>query len=124
MEPLTKPARGSALLARRERRAARVQSEQRAMRAAKTRDKHRCRVPRCEFARKDMPIDACHLTHRGMGGNPSGDRTTRDQVVSLCRIHHGLLDRGVMGIHAETSLLADGALSFFFTDDGSFRRER
>jgi hypothetical protein len=93
------------------------------MRAAKTRDGHRCRVPRCEYRRQGMPIDACHLTHRGMGGNPSGDRTTRDQIVSLCRIHHGLLDQGLMHVEPLTSAIADGPLEFFSVD-GSLRRER
>jgi hypothetical protein len=31
-----------------------------------------------------------------MGGNPRGDRTTLDAMFALCRIHHGLYDRGEM----------------------------
>lgn len=110
--PLPKPVKGTALLASRQRRADRVAHEQREMQAALKRDERKCRVPRCEFAGKKLPIDPCHLTHRGSGGNPSGDRTRRDLIVSLCRVHHGLFDAAQMDVRPQTDAQADGPLDF------------
>lgn len=67
-QPLWKPRRGEKLLEHKDKRAKRVAAEQKAMRAAKTRDGNKCRVPRCEFAPKKLPIDPAHMIHRGMGG--------------------------------------------------------
>lgn len=90
MNSLQKPARGTALLERKARRKDRVRAEQKVMHAALVRDRYKCRFPRCTF--KDMPIDPCHMTHRGLGGNPAGDRTARETVIALCRCHHGQYD--------------------------------
>lgn len=62
------------------------------MREARVRDGNVCRWPRCEFMRHKPTVDVCHLTHRGMGGNPAGDRTQRHLLVTLCRPHHGMFD--------------------------------
>ena len=80
------------------------------MRAALRRDHYRCRWPNCEYAKLDLPIDACHETHRGMGGNPKLDRTTRQTVLALCRIHHGLWDRGEITITPLTREGFDGPI--------------
>ena len=97
---LQKPAKGSALLARRQRSASRRAAEQKAMQAAKRRDGHRCMFPGCPYRTLELPIDACHLHgwHRGMGGNPALDRTTPQQIISLCRLHHGEYDAGLIDI--------------------------
>lgn len=113
MAPIPKPFRGVALLERRERRRDLVRHEQREMAAAKRRDHGKCRWPRCEYAKRHLPIDPCHLMHRGMGGDPKGTRTTRDQVISMCRIHHGLLDRGDLDIQPMTSAGTDGPVAFY-----------
>lgn len=44
--------------------------------------------PRLEYA---------HLEHRGMGGNPTGDRTQPEKLITLCFICHGLFDAGLIG---------------------------
>lgn len=83
------------------------------MQAAKKRDGHVCRFPRCEYKAKDLPIDAAHaFQHRGSGGNPKGDLTERKLICSLCRAHHGLLDAHEIAIDAMTDRLADGPLMF------------
>lgn len=87
-----KPAKGSALLERKERQRAHKAREQAVMQEAKHRDGGKCRVPRCRYQRMDIACDPCHRTHRGMGGNPKEDRTTRDQMITLCRIHHANWD--------------------------------
>lgn len=113
-----KPARGTALLESRDRRAKRTAAEQKAMQAALKRDGRKCRFPACEFRSKRLPIDPCHaFQHRGMGGDPSGERTSRALIVSLCRAHHGQLDWGVgateIQIEALTPERADGPLAFY-----------
>ena len=94
MATLSKPAKGSALLARRQRSASRRAAEQKAMQAAKRRDGHRCMFPGCPYRNQDLPLDPAHLRHRGMGGNPALDRTTRQSIITLCRVCHGRYDAG------------------------------
>jgi hypothetical protein len=106
--------KGAALLASRERRADRVAAEQAEMQAALKRDERKCRVPRCEYAGRKLPIDPCHQTHRGMGGDPTGNRTMQATIISLCRIHHGMYDRGTLDIeHVTASQQFDGPCAFY-----------
>jgi 5-methylcytosine-specific restriction endonuclease McrA len=79
---LPKPAKGSALKAKRRRKAQGARRERQIMTQAKARDGYRCRV--CG----QPGTDAAHLRHRGMGGNPAGDRTTLENLVCLCRQCH------------------------------------
>jgi hypothetical protein len=106
-----KPSRGAYLLERKAKRKARVVAEQKQMQAAKRRDGGKCRYPGCWF--KDMPVDAAHFQHRGIGGNPSGDRTTRATVISLCRIHHGQYDGALLEIEPLTDQMFDGPCVYY-----------
>ncbi len=109
-----KPPRGTALLERRERRSVRQKLEQAEMRAAKQRDRGKCRWPSCPYAKRDIPIDAAHIIrHRGMGGDGSGERTTRQGIAALCRLHHGLFDAAELDIQPMTDAGADGPLAFY-----------
>jgi hypothetical protein len=115
---LFKPMKGSSTLKRREKRAELVSHERAEMTAAKVRDHYRCRWPNCEFRTKQLPIEAAHIfQHRGSGGDPSGERTERKLIASLCKIHHGLLDRAELDIQAMTDEKADGPLAFFVRAD-------
>lgn len=98
------------LLERRQTRRDRVKAERAEMLAAKQRDGYKCVWPNC---RNDLPIDVCHQAHRGMGGNPRGDRTTRKTLVCLCRWHHGLWDRGEIDIITKDRLMFDGPKVFY-----------
>lgn len=109
-----KDPRGTALLHSRARRAERTAHEQREMQAALKRDGRVCRWPACEYRTKDLPIDPCHVfQHRGMGGDPSGDRTRQDLIMAACRMHHGLIDNGTCEVHALTDKGTDGPVMFF-----------
>ncbi len=115
--PNWKPIKGTALIERRSRRAARVSAEQREMRAAKKRDRGKCRWPSCQYAKQGIPIDAAHIIrHRGMGGNPSGERTSRNCVAALCRFHHGMLDSAVIDIQPLTDAGTDGPMAFYWVN--------
>jgi len=107
-----KPRRGDALLERRTKRATTVKAEQAEMQAALKRDGRKCRVPACQYMAQNLPIDACHLRHRGMGGNPARDRTTRQQIISLCRIHHGQMDAGELVVYPMTEAGTDRQCRF------------
>lgn len=54
------------------------------------RDKH-CRFPRCGCGRvggmKAVPT-VSHLKHKGMGGNPKGERSTTVGMIELCKWRH------------------------------------
>lgn len=119
--PNWKPAKGTALLQARERRASRVAAEQKVMQAALRRDEHKCRVPRCEYASKKLPIDPAHKVHRGIGGDPRGTRTTLDTIIGLCRIHHGQYDQGVLVIEPlQEALGFNGPCAYYVpAEDGS-----
>lgn len=55
------------------------------------RDGHRCTWPGCDFEISYLnPLVLAHLTHRGMGGGES--RNTEDNAVTLCTLHHDVLD--------------------------------
>lgn len=113
---LAKPLRGAYLLERRERRSAVVAAEQKAMQAALVRDGRKCRWPACEHRTMKLPIDPCHRRHRGMGGNPAGDRTERASIISLCRVHHGLYDAHLLEIEPLGAEGFDGLCAFYLRD--------
>lgn len=87
-----KPLTGEKLLEHKGKSKSRAAAEQKIMREAVRLDGRKCRIPKCDY--RDMPIDPCHVIHRGMGGNPKLDRTTLESVFAGCRIHHGMYDRG------------------------------
>jgi hypothetical protein len=72
-------------------------------RAARERDKCRCRFPGCESRR----VDLHHIRYWSNGG-----RTTLDNLVSLCKYHHMLVhDRGYLIAAAR-----DGTFAFYRAD--------
>ena len=72
-------------------------------RAARERDKCRCRFPGCESRR----VDLHHIKYWSNGG-----RTTLDNLVSLCKYHHLLVhDRGYLIAAAR-----DGTFTFYRPD--------
>ena len=69
-------------------------------RAARERDKCRCRFPGCESRR----VDLHHIQYWSNGG-----RTTLDNLISLCRYHHQVIhDRGYLIATAR-----DGTFTFY-----------
>lgn len=51
----------------------------------RARDK-RCRVPGCPTPYYHLTV--AHLHHKGIGGNPKGDRSKANQMILLCWHHH------------------------------------
>jgi hypothetical protein len=110
-----KPLRGAYKLERAAKRSARVAAEQKVMQAAKRRDGGKCRWPRCEF--KALAVEPAHMDHRGMGGNPSGDKTQRHKIIALCVRHHDQFDGravpdiDIVPVYAEQG--TDGPCAFY-----------
>ena len=89
------------------------------------RDK-RCRFPLCGCQRYKLACEVGHLVHKGMGGNPAGDRSTPSGMVYLCQHRHR---RSRISIHAGTLRIepltdrgADGPLKWAV--DGTSLPER
>lgn len=126
MTLLVKPARGTARLERKARKAQAKQQEDEAIAAAKKRDHRRCRWPRKHECRGGL--EGAHVfKHRGMGGNPAGDLTTRATILTVCAEIHRLgpesIDGKQLKVVAETPCGTDGILSFWRKNgDGEYYR--
>jgi hypothetical protein len=81
-----KPPKGTASAYRRQRRVLVETRERNAKKAAKMRDRFRCRY--CGASTLTTEIEAAHLRDKGMGGD--GGRYSSDQrdYIALCREHH------------------------------------
>lgn len=111
MKPMWKDAAGTFRLERQERRRKRVSAEDDVIADAKKRDGYRCRFWRC---RLKLVLHGSHLErHRGMGGNPLGDRTTLDNIITQCARHHQLFDHDDIDIRPLTNRGADGPCEFW-----------
>lgn len=101
---------------RRKVKAERKYKEDAEMRHVRRRDRW-CRFPLCGCSRYKLPLDVSHKNHRGMGGNPAGDRTDRATMVLVCRQRHRVgrvaLDRGTLRWEALTELGAEGPIAWF-----------
>lgn len=113
-----KPKKGTVWLEGRQRRAERKAHEDREMTAARKRDMaltHGCRWARCEHMPHKPRLEVSHcFQHRGMGGDPSGERTERRLLMLACFIHHSRIDDGDLEVRAQDDELGtDGPLDFY-----------
>mgnify|MGYP001579726111 CR=1 FL=1 len=74
-------------MARAKRRIERAAEEDRQKRAVRVRDKP-WRFPRCGCGKLRLPLEVSHGRHKGMGGNPEGDRSVSDEMLLLCGARH------------------------------------
>jgi hypothetical protein len=116
---LRKPSRGTAKAARRARKRRAVQRERAAKAACRLRDGG-CRFPLCG-CRRSAGAEVSHLVHRGMGGNPSGDRSTTRGMLCLCRWRHresrASMDREGIYWEGLTGAGADGPIRWMLRVD-------
>lgn len=95
--PQPKPAKGAAVLKRKET-AASLRSDEKAVKAEVTkRDGQKvCRLdPDCKHVKVGIGVEGVHLDDKGMGGD-HGVRTTRDRMLRGCLIHH----QGAKSLHS------------------------
>ena len=80
------------------------------------RDLRRCRFPLCGCRKFGFSVHVSHQQHKGMGGNPKGDRSTTDKMLVLCaarhRLHRFALDRGTIKWVGLTRHGADGPVKW------------
>lgn len=84
---------------RRSQKARKVLLSERAIKAeAKRLDAYRCRWPDCEVPQGTFwgQIDPAHVQAEGMGGDPTLQRTTLENILAVCRWHH----RGPRSLHS------------------------
>jgi len=77
----------------------RVASEDANKRAAKKRDGYACRFPWCGCKSLGLALSArlesSHDRHKGSGGDPSGQRSAQELLITLCKHRHqdGIISR-------------------------------
>jgi hypothetical protein len=86
-EPQWKPQRGTAKDEAEQRRARREQREAEAKANVRRRDRY-CRFPLCGCDRERLARHVAHARHKGMGGNPLGERSDPEQMILLCSARH------------------------------------
>lgn len=72
---------------RRARRAGRRKVERDAKLRVRKEDRY-CRFPACGCKRLGLAYAVAHLQHKGMGGNPAGDRNDPRNLILLCCFRH------------------------------------
>ena len=79
------------------------------------RDK-RCRVPLCGCKTFGLALHVSHSQHKGMGGNPAGDRSAPELMVLVCSARHRenviSIDRGTLRWRPLTKKGADGPIAW------------
>jgi hypothetical protein len=108
--PTPKPSRTARKKAKRTAVVGRQTTEATNKRAAKKRDGHRCRFPLCGCAKLKLRIESSHDAHKGMGGNPAGDRSLTSGLMTLCVHRH---QDGIISRHKGT------LRAVYLTDRGS-----
>lgn len=97
---LQKPLKGEYVLERKRAERQHKEREREVMAAVKAEDGHRCRVPGCRYSL--LRVEVAHEKHRGMGGNPTEDRTVPEVLIALCLRHHQAYDKGDLEIEPRT----------------------
>lgn len=90
-----------------------VAKERKAKEQVRKRDKS-CRFPMCQCKKYRRHSEVSHSVHKGMGGNPAGDRSTPSLMVLLCPFRHKenrySIDRGLLKWEPLTDQGADGPI--------------
>lgn len=98
-----KPSRTERKKAEKDRKLKRQKAERDNKGEVRKRDLTRCRFPSCGCRKLGLALQArqevSHSRHKGMGGNPSGERSAAELMVLLCRHRH---QDGAVSIHKGT----------------------
>lgn len=87
MAPNWKPSRTARKAAERQTKKDRKAHEEREKKKVRARDKG-CRFPLCGCKKLGRRLEVSHYIHKGMGGNPAGDRSLEPLMVQLCVDRH------------------------------------
>lgn len=106
---------GSPKVARFKQRLARKSKEDEQKAAVRKRDKW-CRFPLCGCRKYHLALHVSHQQHKGMGGNPNGERSTTSGMMYVCSARHRenrfAIDRGTVRWRALTKDGADGPVAW------------
>lgn len=117
--PQPKPAKGTYLIERKERRKAVVKEEEANKAIVRSRDK-KCRFPYCPNCRryKGLINQVAHVVQpKGQGGDPSGIRSTPDRMMYLDPITHAAQERHEIDVVPLTALGTNGICEFYLVED-------
>lgn len=91
-----KPSRTARKKAERETKLAREKHESTNKQLVRVRDLRRCRFPLCGCKKLGLRLEVSHVRHKGMGGNPEGDRSLMPGMILFCVHRHqdGVFSRG------------------------------
>lgn len=87
ISPFLKPSRTKRVLAKRAVRLAGKKHERDEKADVRRRDRG-CRFPLCGCRRLGLRLEVSHDKHKGIGGNPAGDRSVAELMVQLCLHRH------------------------------------
>lgn len=77
----------------------------------------RCRFPLCGCERLGLPLHVSHAVHKGMGGDPTGDRSVSSLMVLVCAARHRenkiALDKGTLRWEPVTDAGANGPICWW-----------
>ncbi len=85
---LVKPSRTARKKAERETKLAREKHESTNKQLVRVRDLRRCRFPLCGCKKLGLRLEVSHDRHKGMGGNPEGDRSLMPRMILFCVHRH------------------------------------
>ena len=92
-----------------------VSKERANMDAVRREDKY-CRFPWCGCRKFKLTLHVAHLHHRGIGGNPKGDKSDPSKMILLCSARHRenaiSLDRKTLRIRPLTDKGTRGPCAF------------
>jgi hypothetical protein len=96
--PNLRSQKGPVARARHRKRLAHVQAKRTIKAEVRVLDENRCRWPECDAPPESFwgQIDVAHYKADGMGGDPSLERMTPDNLLLLCKFHHV----GPRGLHS------------------------
>lgn len=80
-----------------------------------------CRFPLCGCRHAGLRTEVSHSRHKGMGGNPKGDRSSADLMVLVCSARHKenrvAIDRGTLTWEPLTDAGAFGPIAWSMRQD-------
>jgi len=75
-----------------------------------------CRFPLCGCGKMKLRTEVSHSEHKGMGGNPAGDRSKADLMVLVCHRRHKdgrvAIDKGTLRWRALTARGSNGPIAW------------
>lgn len=99
MAPNWKPSRTERQKETRSRRLKLKTQESNNKKDVRKRDLHKCRFPLCGCRRLALPLEVSHDQHKGMGGDPTGERSERWGMILMCWHRHQF---GAVSFHKGT----------------------